>query len=102
MRGTIVLAFVLAACGEKMTPERCVSVISRVSACMDPSVVDIPAEGAPGNEVLDDGMADLCTDDDMMRFASQADACLRTTSTCAQFHACFKGPSLGDVIPKRR
>ncbi len=90
MRAALVLALLLAACGEKMTPERCVSVWSRASACMDPNVEDVPAEVASDHDMFDE----LCTDDEMMRVASEAEGCLRTNTTCAAFRACFKQPSL--------
>ena len=86
----LVLALALAACGEKMTPDRCASVMTRVSACMDPSVKVPPADVAPDHEMFDD----LCQVDEMMRVAGEADVCLHTTHTCAELQACFKQPDL--------
>lgn len=92
MRHAIWIVLFAAACESKMTPDRCVAIMSRVTACMDPDVKTIPAHVEP-----DEMFVELCTDDEMMRFARESERCLES-STCAELHACYKAPKLGDLV----
>ncbi|HTJ46046.1 MAG TPA: hypothetical protein VL463_28270 [Kofleriaceae bacterium] len=97
MKRLALLVLALAACDEKMTPEKCVSIWSRAVACTDPDVKTVPDKAEPS--FLDDALPDLCKDDQMMQAAREAAACMNKSSSCADFRACWKQPS---IVPSFR
>jgi hypothetical protein len=92
----------LAACGEKMTPEKCVKTLDRVAerteACLAPG--EPPPPPASGADAFDaEVMGELCTDEQMQRMALSALPCLDKRA-CVDYLACLGRADIEDLMRK--
>ena len=92
MKALALALLLVAACGEKMTPAKCVAAMSRVSACMEAGGDSAIPPASADDEIF----GELCKDKDVAAGASQRAECA-SAAACAAFNACVekKAPGLG-------
>lgn len=100
MRTLVLSLVVLAACGEKMTPEQCVKTVARMAERTEQCAA--PGRAAASGDLPDDFadvMREMCKHDDMKAMATSTLPCLEM-SACSDYLACLKQPSLDEAVKK--
>jgi hypothetical protein len=78
-----------------MTAEQCTQVWARAAACMEEEATGRKVD--PADDVMGEMLPEMCNDDEMRSLAAQSLSCLDAT-TCAEFDACFRRPSLDERL----